>query len=51
LIACFDTSKLSSAAAKAARAAIENASPNCHAIAAVALPMVLVGMDEKKMED
>merc|ERR1719352_1217695 len=48
LIPLFDNSKLSGPASKACRAILENAEPKGHGIAAVAVPMLLTGMDDKK---
>merc|ERR1740130_340393 len=44
----FDNSKLAGPAAKAAKAIIENAEPKGHGIAAVVVPILLAGMNDKK---
>jgi len=48
LIPLFDNSKLAAPALKAARAAVESSQPKGHGIAAVAVPLVLAGMLDKK---
>jgi ATPase subunit of ABC transporter with duplicated ATPase domains len=48
LIPLFDNSKMAAPAQKAARAIVENAQPKGHGVAAVVVPMVLAGMQDKK---
>jgi ATPase subunit of ABC transporter with duplicated ATPase domains len=48
LIPLFDNSKLAAPALKASRAILENANPQGHGIAEVAVPMLLAGIADKK---
>ena len=48
LIPLFDNSKLAAPASKAAKAILENTQPKGHGIAAIAVPILLAGMNDKK---
>jgi len=48
LVALFGDSKLGAPAVKAATAIVSNVQPMGHGVAAVAVPQILVGMDDKK---